>query len=194
MKEIKVEFETITPVWTGDAWGESKEIRPSSLMGSLRFWFVVYWKTVKNGKTENLNSDNVVIDNLSELEDPKIGRTLNQILKNHLKNNNDDKSFDEMLDQSLKELGLPIPSRLFGFTGWKSRIEVKKIDSYEEKLRLNELDFNFPSSDSIKVNTKFWIKKNLFENNNSEIILFKNIKLLIRTTEYWQKKYLSDFF
>jgi CRISPR-associated protein Cmr1 len=39
--EIKVQFETITPLWTGDAWMENNEIRPSSLIGSLRFWFEV---------------------------------------------------------------------------------------------------------------------------------------------------------
>jgi len=192
-KEIKVTFETITPLYTGDAWQENTKIRPSSLMGSLRFWFAVYWKAVKNGKTENLNNNNVVSDSLKELENPKIDRTLNQILKSHLKNNNDDKSFDEMVDQSLEELGLSVPSRLFGCTGWKSRIAIK-IDSYEEiKVKFNELDFTFPINDSTKFNTEFWIKQNLVQNYNSEIILFKNIKLLIRTTEYWWKKYLSDF-
>jgi len=46
--EIKVKFETITPLWTGDAWGENSTIRPSSIIGSLRFWFEVYNKICKN--------------------------------------------------------------------------------------------------------------------------------------------------
>ncbi len=40
-KKVKITFKTITPLWTGDAWQENKEIRPSSLIGSLRFWFEV---------------------------------------------------------------------------------------------------------------------------------------------------------
>jgi CRISPR-associated protein Cmr1 len=39
--EIAVKFETITPLYTGDAWQNCKEIKPSSIMGSLRFWFEV---------------------------------------------------------------------------------------------------------------------------------------------------------
>jgi CRISPR-associated protein Cmr1 len=71
-KEINVDLQTITPLWTGDAWQENTKIRPSSLMGSLRFWFAVYWKAVKNGKTENLNNNNnVVADSLKELENQK---------------------------------------------------------------------------------------------------------------------------
>ena len=41
MSEVKVKFKTITPLWTGDAWMENREIRPSSIIGSLRFWFEV---------------------------------------------------------------------------------------------------------------------------------------------------------
>jgi CRISPR-associated protein Cmr1 len=39
--ELKVKFETLTPLWTGNAWGQCMEIRPSSILGSLRFWFEV---------------------------------------------------------------------------------------------------------------------------------------------------------
>ena len=38
MKEIKITLKTLTPLWTGDAWGDNTSIRPSSIMGSLRFW------------------------------------------------------------------------------------------------------------------------------------------------------------
>ncbi|RUM90456.1 MAG: hypothetical protein DSZ26_03000 [Thermovibrio sp.] len=43
-KKIEVTFKTITPLWTGDAWQENNKIKPSSLIGSLRFWFAFYWK------------------------------------------------------------------------------------------------------------------------------------------------------
>ncbi|RTZ60487.1 MAG: hypothetical protein DSZ31_01930 [Gammaproteobacteria bacterium] len=38
---VEVTFETITPLWTGNAWGEMNEIRPSALIGNLGFWFEV---------------------------------------------------------------------------------------------------------------------------------------------------------
>ncbi len=34
-------FKTITPIYTGDAWQECREIKPASIIGSLRFWFEV---------------------------------------------------------------------------------------------------------------------------------------------------------
>ena len=40
----RVKFETITPIWTGDAWRENSEIKPSSIMGSLRASFGAYCK------------------------------------------------------------------------------------------------------------------------------------------------------
>ena len=51
-REIAVTFRTVTPVWTGNAWQQMTEIRPSSLIGSLRFWFetIMYFAGVLNEK------------------------------------------------------------------------------------------------------------------------------------------------
>jgi len=38
-KSIKVTFKTLTPLWTGDAWGESNELKLTGIIGSLRWWF-----------------------------------------------------------------------------------------------------------------------------------------------------------
>ena len=77
MKSIRVTFQTLTPLWTGDAWGESKEIRPSSIMGSLRFWFEVicYFAGItkkdyyKNGKL----NDDLDKEKFEKLFENKIG-------------------------------------------------------------------------------------------------------------------------
>lgn len=37
--EYKVCFETVTPIFTGDAKRVHKNIKPSAIIGSLRFWF-----------------------------------------------------------------------------------------------------------------------------------------------------------
>jgi CRISPR-associated protein Cmr1 len=36
MIKVKVTLETITPLWTGDAWMENSSFRPSSLIINLR--------------------------------------------------------------------------------------------------------------------------------------------------------------
>ena len=39
MKTIKVTFNTLTPLWTGDAWGECRELKLTGIIGSLRWQF-----------------------------------------------------------------------------------------------------------------------------------------------------------
>ena len=38
-KEIKVTFETLTPLWTGDAWRKCDQLKLTGILGSLRWWF-----------------------------------------------------------------------------------------------------------------------------------------------------------
>ncbi len=194
-REVRVKFNTVTPLWTGDAWQDNREIRPSSLIGSLRFWFAFYWEVMKDGKTERLNNG-VPNDNLKKLEKPKEGKTFEKLLyKNIIETNN----LNEAFDKTLEELGVPVPSRIFGCTGWKSRIGIEIKSFEEEELYFNSLNFDFPISRIIykgrQLNTRFWIRKILFKDREDiPIKLFKNIEIKILTTEYWWDKYLKDFF
>ena len=36
---FKVKIKTLTPIWTGDAWRESNELKLTGIIGSLRWWF-----------------------------------------------------------------------------------------------------------------------------------------------------------
>ncbi|WP_457636073.1 type III-B CRISPR module RAMP protein Cmr1 [Persephonella sp.] len=199
-KEVTVTFRTITPLWTGDAWQNNREIRLSSLMGSLRFWFSFYWKVIKNGNTENLDKNGVPKENLAELEDPKVNKTFKEILKGKILKTD---SFDKALDKTLDELGLSVPSRIFGCTGWKSRIKLEIEEFEEEYLNFDNLEFRFPlnrlqqskEKNTKQLNTNFWIKKNLFKDNiNTPLSIFKNVKIKLTTTNYWWNNYLKDFF
>ncbi|SDN71628.1 CRISPR-associated protein, Cmr1 family [Desulfonauticus submarinus] len=38
-KIINVNFNTLTPLWTGDAWGKCDELKLTGIIGSLRWWF-----------------------------------------------------------------------------------------------------------------------------------------------------------
>lgn len=39
MKEFKVTFKTLTPIWTGNAERESTQLRETGIIGSLRWWY-----------------------------------------------------------------------------------------------------------------------------------------------------------
>ncbi|EEP61197.1 MULTISPECIES: RAMP superfamily CRISPR-associated protein [Bacteria] len=149
--KIKVIFETITPLHTGDAWQESKEIRPSSLIGSLRFWFEVicYFGGIC----------------LEKDYDKKKGRfekdiKNNEIKKRLLKHGTD---FWGQIE-ALKELEIPLSAIIFGTTGWKSLIEIKKIDFNDE---------NFEEVENTRIiDGKNWFWKKI-EYNGELTVAFK---------------------
>ena len=193
-KEIKVTFETITPLWTGDAWEECKDIRPSSLLGSLRFWFEVYYITeilkeegeIKKFLKNYLDSQGKPQE---KLEYEKFRKLFLEELKEVLKNiNNDNINLDEIIGNVLQESNISIPSRIFGCTGWKSRIEIKIEDFTKKEIELNNLILNKP------INCGRWVNKTLFNNDENKITVFENVKITLKTTEYWWDTYLKPFF
>jgi len=176
-EEIKVAFETITPLYTGDAWQESKEIRPSSLIGSLRFWFEVYDKICKNGEIK-LNTNGIPDE---KLDYKKFKDKICELTKN-----NNFENFEQLQDEALKSLNISVSSRVFGCTGWKSRIKIKNINYDQETLNKNNVNDKFP------LNTRFWILKSLF-GNKEEITIHKNITFVILSSEFWFCDYLKNF-
>lgn len=187
-KEVVIRFETITPLWFGDAWQKNEKIRPSALMGSLRFWFSVYWKFIKIGQIENLNDENVPADNLLNLKKDK--KTFMDILLQHMRDGNigDDFNFDKEVDNVLDELELSVPSRIFGCTGWNSRVDIEILEYYTKKVNLKEIEFDFPDN----VGSEFWIKKVLFQSMNN-INSYDGLKVKLKTMSYWWDTYLKDF-
>lgn len=57
--DLTAKFKTITPVYTGDAWMEWKNIKKSSILGGLRFWFEVF--LLNNENYKNLLEDKKVL-------------------------------------------------------------------------------------------------------------------------------------
>jgi CRISPR-associated protein Cmr1 len=141
--EITVKFETITPLYIGDAWQNCKEIKPSSIMGSLRFWFEVlcYFNGIinddyfdKNGKpTETLNYKEFIEKLEEKIENKQDG---------------DECGINQLVDETLDELSISLPSRIFGCTGWKGKIRIKKIEAIEDYCFGNKL--NLPYAIGIK--------------------------------------------
>ena len=108
-----ITFETITPLFTGNASGEMTKIEPSSIMGSLRFWVELF--CYFSGIEGNMDSLNDSLDYKK--------------FRNALKNSNikEESSF-ETINEILADDNISIPSRIFGCTGWKSLVEISEIE------------------------------------------------------------------
>uniref|UniRef100_A0A7V3ZXD2 Type III-B CRISPR module RAMP protein Cmr1 n=1 Tax=candidate division WOR-3 bacterium TaxID=2052148 RepID=A0A7V3ZXD2_UNCW3 len=177
--EINVKFETITPLWTGDAWMENSGIRPSSLIGSLRFWFEVYRKVCK-GEGIKLNDKGIPDENLDY-------KKFKEELSKNLKEMKDTEDFNEVIDGILKNNGISVSSRIFGCNGWKSRAKIQ-IESYRsEVIKKENINEVFPQNES------FWIGKSLF-NEKDEITVFNELSVKLSADKYWFDRYLKEFF
>lgn len=66
---IKIPFETLTPIWTGDAGRKTTYIKETSIIGGLRFWTEAIIRTL--GKEAcNITGDNpCILDKDMEIED-----------------------------------------------------------------------------------------------------------------------------
>jgi len=127
MTSVQVTFQTITPLWTGDAWQDNREIRPSSLVGSLRFWFEVIYYFSGICKKDDFNK--------------KLGRFEKEVNREKLKECLAKKgnTFEAKIE-CLLEQGIPLPSIIFGTTNWRSLIEIKSIEYLEDYCFGNRLN------------------------------------------------------
>jgi len=143
-KEVLVKFQTLTPLWTGDAWQDNNEIRPSALIGSLRFWFEVI----------------CYFSGICDKKDFKNGRFEKEVNRKDFKNcllkkgNSSEAKIECLLEQ-----GIPLPSIIFGSTNWRSLIEIKDIKYLDDYCFGNKL--NLPNKICIN-KSNYEIK----ENNN----------------------------
>ncbi len=156
--EVKVTFETITPLLTGNAWGECREIKPASLIGSLRFWFEVicYFSEIVNE-----NDYNFSLKRFEKNVDYK------EFKKYILKYSN---SFETKI-KALLEQNIPIPAIVFGTTGWRSLIRIKKIKPIEDYCFGNRL--NLPNKICInKQNYEIEEQNECHEKSNQEYSVF----------------------
>ncbi len=193
MDEIKVIFKTLTPLWTGDAWGENSKIRPSSLMGSLRFWFYIYLKSI-GINCEELNKDGVPSDNLNDYikkyNDKGTKETLESLLKQELLHSD---YYWKAIKKVLDKLKLPLISQLFGCTGWKSAIQIKNIEYSTSTLEKNSINYGFlyDKLENTRTNSsKFWTDKLLF-NEKDSINLFEDVSFDLQIIPIYLDEFLK---
>ena len=112
-RQIKVTFKTLTPLWTGDAWGECDELKLTGLIGSLRWWFEVLVRGMGYKACDSTGDNKCQSKRQSEIKSP-----------------------EDVLDIYRKIC--PV-CYLFGTTGWKSRFQVKIEDNKLEGINKFEV-------------------------------------------------------
>jgi len=159
-KEVLVKFKTITPLWTGDAWQNNSEIRPSSLIGSLRFWFEVICYFSRICDEDDFNKKSGRFE--KEVDRDKFKKCLVE------KGNSFEAKIECLLEQNI-----PLPSIIFGTTNWRSLVEIKDIKYLEDYCFGNKL--NLPTKICFNKST-YEIKENRDcppkSNNNWSVFFF----------------------
>ncbi len=192
-KEVKVSFETITPVWTGDAFGKNSKIRPSSIMGSLRFWFEVYENSFNcvNDKEKNGSFNDESGSTLDESLENLIKKELESHLLYKSKSLSEDTNcMESVIRKAFNKTGFPLTSQIFGSTEWKSRIRLISVTGEKYKLKKDDIGFDF-----LDINAEWWVNKNLFFDNDTAN-LFKNLTLTFEIDDSYEiefKKFLNFY-
>lgn len=182
--ERKVYFETITPLAFGHAWQDNVPfIRASSLMGSLRFWFEIicyfsgitknedYITRKKNHK--KIHGENVILK--ADLDQKTLHNRLIQKLNEPTPAN---KGVKELTNELLTEMKIPLPSRIFGCTGWQGLIKVKAVESIKHKR------ISLPYRIGI-------LKKEPEDTNSKDLIILRNSDCPKRSNDKYSVHYFK---
>lgn len=111
---ITIKLQSLTPVWTGNAFGKTEEIKASSILGSIRWWYEIIYRSL--GKR--------VCKNKCKLQQ-------NDFIKDLL----DDKTVDKALDNQ----NICPACKLFGCNGWAGKIKVVVDDSGNKRMHKVEI-------------------------------------------------------
>jgi len=106
VKEFKVTFKTLTPIWTGNAERKSTQLRETGIIGSLRWWFESLVRGL-GGKACDPTSDN-----RCKLNQEKFQKTLRE---------------GKSVQNALSEQICPA-CQLFGCTGWARKFVLHVLD------------------------------------------------------------------
>jgi len=154
MIKQEITFQTITPLFTGGVDMKMTEIKPSSIMGSLRFWFdvICHFSGINNKFKYNDNKK------------PKIG---NEYLKILITESEESERKNKLPDDVICcKLMLTPTEYYFGTTGWKSKIGIEEIS-----MSADDLYFVDKSNKRI-VNGKNWYLPEKYYMGSFTIVFF----------------------
>lgn len=149
-----LKLSTLTPLWTGDAWGENVELKPQSIIGALRFWFEVYCKTTG------------IIKDWSGKERLKL-KQFEDDVKSFIEQGMD---IEEAKIKALDNQHISLVSQIFGCNGWKGSLKVKSIKKKEDNIKKANIDFKY------LIDTRWWCNTTLF-NGKDDLMFFKDVEV-----------------
>lgn len=117
-REIAIQLQTLTPLWTGGVEGKVDRVHETGILGSLRWWFEVLVRGV-GGVVKDPTSDTAE-------ERPSFDSDKFQ------------KSKAEDARQRLLDAGLCDVSCIFGATGWRRRFQVRVLEQHSVDARWPE--------------------------------------------------------
>lgn len=129
MESIAINIKTLTPIWTGDAEGKCREIKETSIIGGMRWWYETIVRGLE-GYACDPTKESCKFDT-----------------KNYEKALREGKGIENALEAGLKEI---CPAcYLFGCTGWKRQFQLQI-----ENTPTTQLHFRTPV-----IMNKNWLKK-----------------------------------
>lgn len=131
MKTINVTFNTLTPIYFGDAKQYFIDIRPSAILGCMRFWLDVANVGLSKGKITMDQMDELT-KNTNKKEDSK--PNINEIILKKLFENTKDISWDNMILEEYKDTfkKKKCSDLLFGCEDFKGNITIEEINVGDE--------------------------------------------------------------
>jgi len=113
IEPMKVEIQTLTPIWTGDAEGKCTTIKETAIIGSMRWWYEAIVRGMGGYACDPTSEQSCQFDS----------KAYDEEYKRYLKANES----KELASKYALEAGLKkvCPAcRLFGCTGWKRRFKI----------------------------------------------------------------------
>ena len=110
--ELILDLETLTPIWTGDAFRKGDEIKSSGIMGSVRWWY----------ETINRGLGRKVCNSTSVFSSCKLNGE--EFIKSILKG--------KLVDDVLNEQEICPACKLFGCNDWSGKFRLI-VEEYNDK-------------------------------------------------------------
>lgn len=161
MKTISVTFKTLTPIYFGNAIQTFEEIRPSEILGCMRFWLDVVSVCQNSTNFKYLDDLDKSIKDRSKKE--KKNEEIDEIILKKLFEKPND-SWEQMISEEFKRIFniQKLSDWLFGCESFKGQISIENVDiknniAYIGKTRINIKKTNNNNKHNYRNNNdSFW--------------------------------------
>lgn len=150
MKTISVTFKTLTPIYFGNAIQTFEEIRPSEILGCMRFWLDVVSVCQNSTNFKYLDDLDKSIKDRSKKE--KKNEEIDEIILKKLFEKPND-SWEQMISEEFKRIFniQKLSDWLFGCEGFKGQISIEEYTDIDIKsIHDNKIEIKYSVKDNYK--------------------------------------------